>query len=82
MTMKRKRINKDYQTNQTSFYFDDYLETNKKNSSLKKKNYFHDRIYLLFFLFFSLIFIFGIRIIHVSLTKIEISNLDRSPKKI
>ena len=81
MTMKRKRINKDYQTNQTSFYFDDYLETNKKNISLKKKNYFHDRIYLLFFLFFSLIFIFGIRIIHVSLTKIEISNLDRSPKK-
>ena len=27
---ERKRINKDYQTNQTSFYFDDYLETNKK----------------------------------------------------
>ena len=35
-----------------SFYFEDYLETNKKNKILKKTNNFQDRIYLLFFSFF------------------------------
>ena len=54
----RKKSKKNSNTNQTSFYFEDYLETNKKNKSLLKKNFFQDRIYLLFFLFLSLIFIF------------------------
>ena len=48
--MKKKPKNKD--TNQHSFYFEDYLETNKKNKILKKSNNFQDRIYLLFFYFF------------------------------
>ena len=52
MTKKQKKI-KDI--NQTSFYFEDYLETNKKNKFSKKKNNFQDRIYLLFFLFLSLV---------------------------
>ena len=43
--------------NQTSFYFEDYLETNKKNKKFGQKNNFQDRIYLLFFIFFSLILI-------------------------
>ena len=58
--------------NQTSFYFEDYLETNKKNKYSKSKNFLHDRIYLLFFLFFSLILIFSIKIIYVSLSKVEL----------
>ena len=67
--------------NQNSFYFEDYIETNKKNKSLQKDNLFQDRIYLLFFLFFSLILIFSIRIIHVSLNNFEISNTEIIPKK-
>ena len=65
---KKKFVNQ----NQTSFYFEDYLETNKKNKYSQNKNFFHDRIYLLFFLFFSLILIFSIKIIHVSLNKVEL----------
>ena len=70
-----------YNLNQKSFYFEDYLETNKKNKYSQKNNFFQDRIYLLFFLFFSLILIFSIRIIHVSLNKFEIYNSERIPKK-
>ena len=73
---KRKKIN----NNQTSFFFEDYLETNKKNKFSQKKNNSQDRIYLLFFLFFSLIFIFSIRIIHVSLSNIEIFSNNKSSK--
>ena len=69
---RKKNLNK----NQTSFYFEDYLETN--NKIFKKKFLTHDRIYLLFFLFFSLIFIFSIRIIHVSMNKFEIFNNAKS----
>ena len=79
--IKKTRKNKKININQTSFYFEDYIETNKKNKITQKNNLFQDRIYLLFFLFFSLIFIFCIRIIHVSLSKIEIYNQDYSPQK-
>ena len=48
------------------------METNKKNKYSQSKNFLHDRIYLLFFLFFSLILIFSIKIIYVSLNKVEI----------
>ena len=67
---RKKNLNK----NQTSFYFEDYLETNKKNRNSQKNNFFQDRIYLLFFLFFSLILIFSIRIVHVSLNSFQIFN--------
>ena len=63
--------NKNKQINQASFYFEDYLETNK-NRQAKKTNNFQDRIYILFFLF-SLILIFLFKIVYVSLTKKEIS---------
>jgi len=69
---KISKKNKHFNKNQESFYFEDYLETNKKKDSALNNKLFHDRIYLLFFLFFSLIFIFSIRIIHVSLTNIEL----------
>ena len=55
-----KKFKKNKDINQRSFYFEDYLETNKKNKSIKKNNLFQDRIYLLFFLFFSLILIFSL----------------------
>ena len=64
MKKKQKKI-KDI--NQASFYFEDYLETNKKNKFSKKNNNLQDRIYLLFFFFFSLILIFCIKITHLSL---------------
>ena len=64
--MKRKiKINKNI--NQTSFYFEDFLETNKKNKIQKRSNNFQDRIYILFFFFFSLILIFSIKITSISL---------------
>ena len=79
----RKKLSKNKKSNlnQTSFYFEDYLETNKKNKFSQKNNYSQDRIYILFFLFFSLIFIFSLRIIHVSLDKIEILSVENTLKK-
>ena len=70
--MKRSKKNKNINKNQASFYFEDFLETRKKDKILKKNTISHDRIYLLFFLFFSLILIFSLRIIHVSLNKIDL----------
>ena len=73
--MKRKRRKKkDFNINQKSFYFEDYLETNQKNKKVKNSSISQDRIYLLFFLFFSLITIFSIKIIFVSLKNLEIYN--------
>ena len=68
----KKKLVKNKLTNQRSFYFDDYLETNKKSKISKKKNNFEDRIYLLFFFFFSLITIFSFKITHVSLDSKEV----------
>jgi len=78
MKKKQKKI-KDI--NQTSFYFDDYLETNKKNKFSKKINYFQDRIYLLFFFFLSLVIIFSIKIIHLSLSKTPVFNQENTSSK-
>ena len=68
----KKKYKKNNNINQTSFYFEDFLETNKKNKVLKKSSSFQERIYLLFFLFFSLILIFSIKITHISLNKKDI----------
>ena len=79
--IKRKKNKKNYNTNQSSFYFEDYLETNRNNKFSQKKNVFQDRIFLLFFLFFSLILIFSLKIIHVSLNKVELfENVDNKKK--
>ena len=69
---KKNKKNKNLNTNQASFYFEDYLETNQKNKKNKISNISHDRIYLLFFLFFSLIAIFSIKIIFISLKNPEV----------
>ena len=47
--MKKYKKNKNFNKNQNSFYFEDFLETNKKDKIFKKNNTFQDRIYLLFF---------------------------------
>ena len=77
----KKKSKKIKNINQTSFYFEDYLETNKKIKSSQKINLFQDRIYLLFFLFFSLVFIFSIKITHISLSKKEITNQENISSK-
>ncbi len=64
---KKFKINK----NQKSFIFEDYFETKQKNQKEKYSSISQDRIYLLFFLFFSLILIFSIKITLVSLKKPE-----------
>ena len=71
---RRRKKNKDFNINQKSFYFEDYLETNQKNKKVKNSNISQDRVYLLFFLFFSLITIFSIKIIFVSLKNLEVYN--------
>ena len=63
----KQKKNKNFNPNQTSFYFEDYLETNQKNKKNNNSNISQDRVYLLFFLFFSLIVIFSIKITLVSL---------------
>ena len=78
---KNKNKNKNININQKSFYFEDFLETNKKNKILKKSNNFQDRVYLLFFFFFSLILIFSIKITHISLNKKNIFNIEKQTSK-
>ena len=78
---KKYKKDKNPNKNQTSFYFEDYLETNKKIRFSRKKNFLQDRVYLLFFLFFTLILIFSLRIVHISLNKLEVSNQFNSSKK-
>ena len=77
----KKKLKKNKNFNQRSFYFEDYLETNQKNKMLKKSNNFQDRIYLLFFFFFSLVLIFSIKITFISLDKKNIRNLERQNTK-
>ena len=77
--MKKKYIkNKDLNLNQKSFYFEDYLDTNHKKKRVLKSNISQDRIYLLFFLFFSLITIFSIKIVFVSLQDLDHYSLNNN----
>ncbi len=71
MRKKNKRNKKVYNENQKSFYFEDYFETNLRNKKVKNSTISQDRVYLLFFLFFSLVTIFSIKIILVSLKSVE-----------
>ena len=72
MIKKKQRKNKKSNINQQSFYFEDYLETKKKNRKITSSNLSQDRIYILFFLFFSLIVIFSIKIVFISLQNYKI----------
>ncbi len=64
--MKKKKIKKKFNTNQQSFFFEEYLSTNQKFKKDKNFKISEDRIYLLFFSFFSLILIFSLKIIFIS----------------
>ena len=49
-----------------SFYFEEYQQFSKNNFE-EKFSVNHDRVYLLFFIFFTLIFIFAIKMISISM---------------
>jgi cell division protein FtsI/penicillin-binding protein 2 len=74
----KKKQEKIKHINQTSFYFEDYLETNKKNRLSNKADNFQDRIYLLFFFFLSLILIFSIKIVHLSFSRTPTFNQENT----
>ena len=71
MKIKYKK-NKNFNKNQKSFYFEDYLETKQNKKKIKNTSISQDRIYILFFFFFCLVAIFSIKITVVSLKKFQI----------
>ena len=50
--------NKKFNIHQTSFYFEDFLESNNKSKFTKKNNYFQDKFFKFFFTYFSCNFFF------------------------
>ena len=65
---------KNKETNNRSFYFQDYnhhVVEKIKNENLSVNQ---DRVYLLFFVFFCLIFIFATKIFFISLKNIDSKN--------
>ncbi len=65
--MRKKKTKKNFNSNQQSFFFEDYLSTNQNFDKQKNNTINDDRVYLLFFSFFSLIFIFSLKIIFISI---------------
>ena len=78
MKKKQKKIKN---INQKSFYFEEYLKTNKKSKFSKKDDSLQDRIYLLFFFFLSLVLVFSIKITHLSLSKTPAFNQETGSSK-
>ena len=72
MMKAKQKKNKNFNKNQKSFYFEDYLETNQNKKQTKNTSISQDRIYILFFFFFCLVVIFSIKITIVSVKKLEI----------
>ena len=68
------RKQKDRKINQRSFYFEDYNNYSNTQFNKSRLNISEDRIYLLFFVFFSLIFIFAIKIFTTSLQDSNFKN--------
>ena len=64
--MKKKKNKKNFNKNQQSFLFVDYLSTNQKFKKEKDHLIDEDRMYILFFSFFSLILVFSLKIIFIS----------------
>jgi len=66
---------KNKKINEKSYYFEDYNYFSKNQSKFKSRlNINEDRIYLLFFVFFCLISIFGIKIFATSLQNTNFNN--------
>ena len=73
--MKKKRKN-NFNLNQKSFYFENYIDPNFEK---KKKSFISDdRIYILFFSFLSLLIIFSIKIISVSIQENNFYNFKKN----
>ena len=69
--MKKKQTT--YQ-NQRSFYFNEYNKTQLSKKKINTLSINQDRVYILFFVFFCLIFIFAIKIFFVSLKNYDSEN--------
>ena len=66
--MMKNKNNKNFITqNQKSFFFDDFLEISPKQKKIHKSKISEDRLYILFSVFFSLILIFSISILSISI---------------
>ncbi len=65
--MKNKKNKNSLHQNQKSFFFKDFLETSQKQKSSNKSKISDDRFYVLFSVFFSLILIFSISILSISI---------------
>ena len=77
--MKFKKNKKNFvHKNQKSFYFEDYIQTNLKQKNISKSQISEDRIYILFITFFSLIAIFSLSIIFVSIQKPEFIKIKKN----
>ena len=50
--MKKKQKNKLHNPDQRSFYFEDYLETNRLNQQKNKSKISEDRLYIIFLFLF------------------------------
>ena len=61
--MKKEKKNGNFNRNQTSFYFEDYIETNKNKSSQKNNFLLIELFIILFIPFFNVNFC--IKIMHV-----------------
>ena len=79
--MKKKlKQNKNFNINQNSFYFEDYLETNQNLKKNQKSTISDDRIYILFFFFLCLITIFSVKITLISFQKPNSAILKKTEK--
>ena len=76
---KKTRKNKKININQTSFYFEDYIETNK-NKFTKKEFISRQNLSIIFFIFFTYPYILH-KNNYISLNKIEIYNQEYSIQK-
>ena len=75
---KNQKKNRYFNLKQRSFFFQDYIETNKKKIN-SNNDISEDRIYILFFFFFCLVLIFSIKITLVSLQKPKIFTFQKNP---
>jgi cell division protein FtsI (penicillin-binding protein 3) len=65
--MKNKRNKNFISQNQKSFFFEDFIETSQRQKISNKSKISDDRLYVLFCVFFSLILIFSISILSISI---------------
>ena len=65
--MKNKNSKNFIHQNQKSFFFDDFLESSKRQKKTRKSKISDDRLYVLFSVFFSLILIFSISFFSISI---------------